>query len=85
MDLNLFRARQDMILPLSNPVHGVDGREMHEIHVPKDTDINISILSSNRNPDIWGPDSYDWIPERWLDPLPDSVGEAHLTGIYSHL
>ncbi|TFK75132.1 cytochrome P450-like protein [Pluteus cervinus] len=78
-------ARQDMILPLSNPVPGVDGREMHEIHVPKDTDIIISILSSNRNPDIWGTDSYDWKPERWLNPLPDSVAEAHLPGIYSHL
>ncbi|EDR05287.1 uncharacterized protein LACBIDRAFT_303035 [Laccaria bicolor S238N-H82] len=49
------------------------------------TNVMISIIGANRNPDIWGPDSLEWIPERWLSPLPSSVSDAHVPGIYSHL
>jgi cytochrome P450 len=76
---------QDVVLPLSSPVKGLDGKELHEIHVPKGTNITISILAANRNPDIWGPDAEEWKPDRWLAPLPESVINAHLPGIYSHL
>lgn len=72
-------------MPLSKPIVGVDGRKMVEILIPKDTNIIISILASNRDPGIWGPDSYEWKPERWLSPLPDTVAEAHIPGIYSNL
>ncbi|CAA7265719.1 unnamed protein product [Cyclocybe aegerita] len=58
---------------------------MHEIFVPKDTDVFVSILASNSNPDIWGPDSYEWKPERWLTSMPDAVIETHVPGVYSHL
>jgi cytochrome P450 len=60
---------------------------MHEVLVPKGTKIFPSILSSNRNIDVWGSDSDEWKPERWMDAtgLPDSVVEAHIPGIYSHL
>jgi cytochrome P450 len=78
-------AMQDVVLPLSSPVKGLDGKELHEIHVPKGTNITISILAANRNPDIWGPDAEEWKPDRWLAPLPESVINAHLPGIYSHL
>ncbi|CAA7267174.1 unnamed protein product [Cyclocybe aegerita] len=80
-------TRQDSVLPLSNPIKGVDGNEMHEIIVPKDTDVFVSILSSNRNsnPEIWGPDSYEWKPERWLTSMPDAVVETRVPGVYSHL
>ncbi|KAF9002260.1 cytochrome P450 [Cyathus striatus] len=78
-------ANQDVILPLSNPVKGVDGNDIQEIHVPKGTSVYVSILAANRNPEIWGEDSLEWKPERWLNPLPESVKEAHLPGIYSNL
>ncbi|KAF8908659.1 cytochrome P450 [Gymnopilus junonius] len=78
-------TRQDIILPLSKPITGLDGREMHDIFVPNNTNIIIGILASNRNPDIWGPDSLEWKPERWLEPLPKKVDEAHIPGVYSHL
>ncbi len=58
---------------------------MREIAIPKGTLVNVGILASNRNPDIWGPDADEWKPERWLTPLPDSVAAAHLPGIYSNL
>ena len=73
------------MLPLSQPIRGRDGTMMHEILVPKDTTVWIGILSSNRNKAIWGEDALEWKPERWLSPLPDSVTEAKIPGIYSNL
>ena len=58
---------------------------MNEIFVPNNTDIAIYIYAANRNPEIWGSDSYDWKPERWFDPLPEAVTTAHIPGVYSHL
>ena len=83
--LSQFRARTDTILPFSTMIVGVDGREMHEIIVPKDTTIIMSIINCNRDPALWGPDSYEWKPERWLSPLPDTIMEAPVPGVYSHL
>ena len=79
------RSREDAILPLSEPIIGVDGTKMHEILVPKDTTLFIGILSCNRNKAIWGEDALDWKPERWLSPLPETVTKAKIPGIYSHL
>ena len=72
-------------MPLSKPLKGIDGEDVHEIPIPKDTNIIISIIAANRNPEIWGSDSLQWIPERWLAPLPSSVANAHVPGVYSHL
>jgi cytochrome P450 len=79
------RPREDVVLPLSKPVHGHNGSKVTEVLVPKGTIIFLSLLSSNRNPDIWGPDSFEWKPERWMNRLPDSVSEAKIPGVYSHL
>ncbi|TBU34358.1 cytochrome P450 [Dichomitus squalens] len=83
---NLFReTRQDVVLPLSKPIRGVDGTMIHEIFVPKDTVVAIGLLASNRSKAIWGEDAEEWKPERWLSPLPESVAEAKVPGIYSNL
>ncbi|KXN82787.1 Cytochrome P450 3A6 [Leucoagaricus sp. SymC.cos] len=68
----LRTARSDMLLPLSKPVRYVDGQERTEIFVAKGTNVIVSA-------------SYEWKPERWLSPLPETVVEAHMPGIYSHL
>ncbi|KAJ3506994.1 hypothetical protein NLJ89_g6550 [Agrocybe chaxingu] len=78
-------ARADSVLPLGSPVKGINGEQIHEILVPKDTPIIISIISSNQDPKLWGPDAYEWKPERWLKPLPEAVVDARIAGIYSHL
>ncbi|KAF5316331.1 hypothetical protein D9619_006493 [Psilocybe cf. subviscida] len=78
-------AIQDVVLPLSSPIKGLDGKEIHEIHVPKGTNVTVAILAANRNPEVWGSDAEEWKPDRWLAPLPESVINAHLPGIYSHL
>ena len=51
------RAHEDVVVPLSEPVRGLDGRLMHEIHVPKDTPVFIAITASNTAPELWGADS----------------------------
>ncbi|PPQ74552.1 hypothetical protein CVT24_004346 [Panaeolus cyanescens] len=79
------KPTKDIFLPLSHPITGLDGRKISEIFVPKGTNIMCGLLASNRNTDIWGPDADEWKPERWLEGLPDSVSDAHLPGIYSHL
>ncbi|KAF9448716.1 cytochrome P450 [Macrolepiota fuliginosa MF-IS2] len=81
----LRTARKDMILPLSKPVKGVDGRERTEIFVPRGTNVIVSAFGANCSPELWGPDTYEWKPERWLSTVPESVIEAHMPGIYSHL
>lgn len=58
---------------------------MHEIHVPKGTVVFIGVLASNRNKAVWGDDALEWKPERWLSPLPDSVAEARIPGVFSSL
>ena len=85
VDLVYHRSRADAVLPLSEPIRGLDGKMMHEILVPKDTTVFVGILSSNRNKAIWGEDALEWKPERWLSPLPDSVNEAKIPGVYSNL
>jgi len=79
------KARQDMIMPLSSPLRGLDGKLMHEIPVPKGTMILTGLLASNRNKALWGADAHEWKPERWLSPLPESLTNAHIPGVYSHL
>jgi len=81
----LRTARENAILPLSTPITGVDGRVMHEIAVPKNTTVIVSIINCNRDPELWGFDSYEWKPERWLSPLPSTILDAPIPGIYSHL
>ncbi|KAF8199601.1 cytochrome P450 [Pholiota molesta] len=78
-------TRQDVVLPLSTPIRGLDGEEIREIPIPRNTNVIVGIMAANRNPEIWGPDSYEWKPERWLTPLPETVDSAHIPGIYSHL
>ena len=81
----LCRVRQDVIMPLSEPIRGVDGQILTELFVPKDTTVIIGIRACNRSKAIWGDDALEWKPERWLNKLPDSVAAAHVPGIYSNL
>ncbi|KAH9066038.1 cytochrome P450 [Lactarius deliciosus] len=77
-------ARSDVILPLSAPIRDVDGREVHEIFVPKNTNVFAQIYNLNRDPSIWGADATEWKPERWLAPLPQSVADANIQGVYAN-
>ncbi|KAJ3756193.1 cytochrome P450 [Lentinula raphanica] len=76
---------KDAVLPLSKPITDDDGKEIREVMVPRGTTIFISIYNANRNEELWGPDANEWKPERWLAPLPETVTQARVPGIYSHL
>ncbi|RPD74079.1 cytochrome P450 [Lentinus tigrinus ALCF2SS1-7] len=83
---HVFRETvKDAVVPLSQPIRGVDGQMVHELVIPKDTTIVIGILSANRNKAVWGEDAMEWKPERWLAPLPESVTDAKVPGVYSNL
>ena len=48
------------MLPLSEPVRGLDGKMIREIPVPKDTTVIVGLLSSNQNKQIWGEDAFEF-------------------------
>ena len=79
------RARKDVVLSLSHPIQGVDGTTLNEILIPKGTPIVVGIRSCNRSKAIWGNDALEWKPERWLSPLPTTLDDAHVPGVYAHL
>ncbi|KAJ3475173.1 hypothetical protein NLI96_g12014 [Meripilus lineatus] len=79
------QAQKDIVMPLTWPIRGVDGKMIHEIFVPKGTNVFTSISASNQNKAIWGEDALKWKPERWLSPLPEAVSAAHIPGVYSNL
>ncbi|KAJ7843359.1 cytochrome P450 [Mycena olivaceomarginata] len=64
---------------------GRDDATIHAIRVPCGTDLMLSIRSANCATSIWGPGAAEWKPARWLEPLPDSVIGAPVTGVYQHL
>lgn len=78
-------TRKDSIIPLSEPVWGLDGTKLKEIPVPRGTQIIIGVLGANARKELWGEDSLEWRPERWISPLPRRVTEAGIPGVYSNL
>lgn len=80
-----IRARKDAVLPLSEPIRGIDGTYIESIFVPKGTHVSLGVLAINRDPLLWGDDANEWNPERWLKPLPKQLTEARVFGAYSHL
>ncbi len=45
----------------------------------------VGAVAVNRDPAIWGPNPDQWIPEQWLKPLPETVVDAYLPGVYSNM
>jgi len=58
---------------------------MTEILIPNGTNVTVSIFGINRDPAIWGEDAAEWKPERWLSPLPSSVSDAHVPGVFGNM
>ncbi|KZP14950.1 cytochrome P450 [Athelia psychrophila] len=78
-------ANKDTVLPLSQPIVGIDGTDIHEVAIPKGTNLSVAIMRANRDPDIWGDDAQEWKPERWLVSSPDKVANVHFPGVYSNM
>ncbi|QRV86481.1 cytochrome P450 family protein [Ceratobasidium sp. AG-Ba] len=60
------RALQDTGVPLKYPVDTYTGLHT-SIIVPKWTTVSLGIHNINRDPDVWGGDTNQFDPERWLD------------------
>ena len=73
------------MIPLANPVRGRDGKDMYEVVAPKGTIVIVHYQASNVEKEMWGEDALEWKPERWLSPLPASLEEARIPGVYAHL
>ncbi|KAJ7166310.1 cytochrome P450 [Mycena crocata] len=79
------RADIDVAIPLWKPLTGVDGTQVTTLNVPKGTHIIVVTLSAHRDPEIWGEDALEFKPQRWLSPLPETVADAALPGVYFQL
>ena len=47
--------------------------------------VSVHAVPAMRDVAVWGEDALEWKPERWLQPLPRSVEEARVPGIYANL
>ncbi|KAG0695665.1 cytochrome P450, partial [Suillus ampliporus] len=56
----------DDVIPLSEPVRAASGEMTDRISVAKGTLISISARAINRSFGIWGPDTTQFKPDRWL-------------------
>jgi len=75
-------ATKDDILPLTKPVMGISGNVHKELPVPAGTYVSISTVGYNLNKELWGPDSYEFRPERWLDMSEEFESRI---GVYANL
>ncbi|KAG9010602.1 hypothetical protein FRB93_003870 [Tulasnella sp. JGI-2019a] len=65
----------DTVIPLAQSVIDKNGKEINKIFVRRGEDMMVHIFASNTNPDIWGPDAFEFRPERF-DKLPEAVSEV---------
>lgn len=62
-----------------------DGTMSNVVHLPKGTEIMPDVGAANCDTTLRCPDAHEWRPERWLEPLPRALEEAHVPGVYSHM
>ncbi|KAI0059754.1 cytochrome P450 [Artomyces pyxidatus] len=74
----------DATIALSRPLYP-SATSNASLFIPRNTSVIVDILSVNCDPDIWGADADTWKPERWLSPLPESVADACIPGVYSNM
>ncbi|KAF7299959.1 Cytochrome P450 [Mycena chlorophos] len=76
-------ATQDDVVPLATPFKDVNGVMHDTIQVKKGQPIVIPIISMNRSVEVWGPDAYEFIPERWEGSPPAS--SLAIPGVWGHM
>ena len=84
--MTVREAQKDDVLPLAEPLKLANGQEVSEIPIRKGTVIQIPMGQLAFDESVWGADVNEFKPERWLNPLPESVIQA--TGAftaYSHM
>ncbi|KZO93779.1 cytochrome P450 [Calocera viscosa TUFC12733] len=61
------QAIKDDSVPLQNPITTASGQVVDHIEVRAGQSVLIPIEAMNRSSLIWGPDSHEFKPERWID------------------
>ncbi|PPQ72757.1 hypothetical protein CVT24_012797 [Panaeolus cyanescens] len=80
---SLRTAVKDDVIPLSQPIKDVDGKVLLEnIPIKKGDAVFIPILVLNRSKEIWGDDSLDFCPERWIS-IPQEASQ--IPGVWSNM
>nr|GAT54231.1 predicted protein [Mycena chlorophos] len=73
-------ATQDDVVPLATPYTDVNGVVHETLQIYKGQTIMIPILAMNRDERIWGPDSREFVPERWEKDISNSI-----PGVWGHM
>ncbi|KAJ7832878.1 cytochrome P450 [Mycena olivaceomarginata] len=74
---------KDTILPLSEPLTGVNGKAITSIPIPKGTTVYVAIGAANHNRRIWGDDALEFKPEHWHNGKAGDRMEK-ISGIYGN-
>ncbi|EPS99477.1 hypothetical protein FOMPIDRAFT_82654 [Fomitopsis schrenkii] len=82
---NFRVCHEDTVLPLSKAIRTTDGKQTTSIFVPRGSKLLVGIIGCNWSKSLWGEDALEWKPERWLSPLPSTVSDAHVPGVYSNI
>ncbi|KAJ7362819.1 cytochrome P450 [Mycena albidolilacea] len=77
---SLRMATRDDVIPLETPYTDRNGT-VHET-LKRGQRILLPILALNRDPDVWGPDAHQFIPERWERRPTLSTS---IPGVWSHM
>ena len=76
---------QDTTISFQNPIAPAQGHTpISQLAVQKGSLALIDVAACNIMKSLWGDDAGEWKPERWLAPLPETVLDAHIPGIYSN-
>ncbi|KAJ6530058.1 cytochrome P450 [Mycena vulgaris] len=77
-------ATEEITVPLGEPITLDNDEVVRELPINKGQTVVVAIEAVNRDPDIWGPDADKWVPERWIDGLPQSVNDSSVPGAFSN-
>ncbi|KAJ4480253.1 cytochrome P450 [Lentinula aciculospora] len=61
-------ALQDDVIPLGSPLETTDGNLLFSLSVKAGQVFHIPLTAINVNPQIWGENAAEFVPERWIEP-----------------
>ncbi|KIO34085.1 hypothetical protein M407DRAFT_16998 [Tulasnella calospora MUT 4182] len=84
LDTTARIATKDDVIPLAKPFVDRRGVERKEIRIKRGEQIALNITAVNRDKDIWGEDSFEFKPERWLEEKAQHKS-TEIPGVFSSL
>ncbi|PVG01515.1 cytochrome P450 [Serendipita vermifera] len=76
-------ALQDDVIPVEKPYMDKNGQMRNYIEVKKGDQFLVPFMVMNRLTEVWGEDANRFNPDRWLNPLPDTVHGG--PGVYGNI